>query len=89
MNMTQNNPDLVLREEYARDRTLMALDRTLLSYIRTSLTAIVVGISFFKLFDNQAMQVGGVLLIIVAVLLTAFGIARTIKSHKKISEYTS
>jgi putative membrane protein len=86
--MTQQNSDLLLREEYARDRTLMALDRTLLSYIRTSLTAIVVGVSFFKFFESPAMQMGGVALIIVAIFLTAFGIIRTIQSHKKISEYT-
>jgi len=80
--------DLQLREAYAKERTILALDRTLLSYIRTSLTATVVGLSFFKFFDSPAMQAGGVNLIIVAIFLTVFGIDRTIKSHKKISEYT-
>lgn len=76
-----------LREEYARERTLLALDRTLLSYIRTSLTAIVVGISFFKLFDTYPMQVTGVFLIIVAIIITVIGVIRSLQIHKKIREY--
>lgn len=87
--MDLNKTDLLLREEYAKERTLLSLDRTLLSYIRTSLTAIVVGISFFKLFDNSAFQIAGIILVIVGILLTVFGIIRTIQIHRKISEYTS
>jgi putative membrane protein len=83
------NEPVRLREEYARERTLLSLDRTLLSYIRTSLTTVVVGISFFKLFDSPALQMVGILLIFVAIILTVIGIVRSVQIHKKISEYTS
>jgi putative membrane protein len=85
--MEIDKQDLLLREEYAKERTLLSLDRTLLSYIRTSLTATVVGITFYKLFDDSVFQLAGTILIIVAILLTVFGIIRTIQINKKISEY--
>lgn len=83
------NESLEVRELLAKERTFLSLDRTLLSYIRTSMTTIVVGISFFKLFDIPAMQIGGILLIIVALILTVVGIVRSVQLYKKISEYTS
>lgn len=79
---------LMLREKYAKERTLLALDRTLLSYVRTSLTATVVGVTFMKFFDNTAFQTIGFVLIIVAVFLTAFGTIRAVQINKKIHEYT-
>lgn len=86
--MDINKVDLLLREEYAKERTYLSLDRTLLSYIRTSLTATVVGITFLKLFDSVSFQIAGVILIIVAIFLTVFGVVRTVQTHKKISDYT-
>lgn len=87
--MNQIQPPTDVRYQYAHERTLLSLDRTLLSYIRTSLTAIVVGVSFLKFFDSGAFQIGGVALIIVAFLLTVFGVIRTVQIHKQIEEYTS
>jgi len=83
------NQPLMLREEYARERTLLSLDRTLLSYMRTSMTTIVVGATFFKFFDGVVMQSLGMIIIIVAIILTVIGIVRSIQIHKKISEYTT
>ena len=81
--------DLELREILAKERTHLSLDRTLLSYIRTSMTTVVVGISFFKFFDNVVMQMAGVILIIVAIILTVIGIVRSVQIHKKIGKYAT
>jgi len=80
------NPQTRLREEYAKERTLLAINRTLLSYIRTSMTIVVVGITLIKFFDNPALQKGGVALIIVAIMLTAVGIVRSAQTSKQIDE---
>jgi len=82
------NPQTRLREQYAKERTLLAIDRTILSYIRTSMTIVVVGVTFIKFFDNVRMQQTGVGLIIVAIILTGVGIVRSAQIRKKIYEYT-
>ena len=82
------NPQTRLREQYAKERTHLAIDRTLLSYVRTSMTVVVVGITFLKFFNDPAMQRAGIGLLIVAIILTAFGIARTAQINKKIHTYT-
>jgi putative membrane protein len=87
--MSENSSDLQLREAYAKERTILALDRTVLSYVRTAMTSIVVGVSFFKFFSDWRMQAMGALMIIVAIILTAFSIVRTVQVRKQIDSYTS
>lgn len=77
-----------LREHYAKERTLLALDRTLLSYIRTSMAGVIVGVSFIKFFESSFMWILGVIVIIVSLLLTVFGIVRSIQKHNSINKYS-
>ena len=67
-----------LRDLLAVDRTNLSIDRTLLAYLRTSLTVVVVGISFIKLFNISALNIIGWLLIIMAPILFVFGVVRCI-----------
>jgi len=44
-----------LRDELARDRTVLASERTLLAYVRTSLMLFASGITLLKLFHDDAI----------------------------------
>jgi putative membrane protein len=65
-----------LRDLLAVERTDLAIDRTLLAYLRTSLTVVVVGVSFIKLFYTPILGIIGWLLIIIASVLFIFGVVR-------------
>lgn len=82
------HPHTKLREQYAKERTILSIDRTILSYARTSLTMTVVGITFIKFFDSPILQVVGLVFIVLAVILMAFGAQRGVKSHQKIQKYS-
>lgn len=44
--------DLILRDELAIDRTLLANEATLLAYVRSALTLIIAGVTFIHFFDQ-------------------------------------
>jgi len=71
--------ELILRDELALDRTLMASERTMLSYLRTSLGLLVVGGTVVKLNlmgSPIADTVVGVISFALALFLTYIGITR-------------
>lgn len=71
--------ELILRDQLAADRTILANERTFLAYVRTSLTALVVGISLFKFFDNIMTDIIGSISIVVGIILAAIGAIRYIE----------
>ena len=44
------NKDLILRDELAIDRTLLANENTLLAYLRSALTLMIAGVTFIHFF---------------------------------------
>jgi putative membrane protein len=44
--------DLILRDELAIDRTLLANEATLLAYVRSALTLIIAGVTFLHFFER-------------------------------------
>jgi putative membrane protein len=79
-----NSVDLSIREHLAKERTLLAADRTLLAYIRTAMTVSLVGISFFKLFNNKTVQLAGVSIMILACFFLLKGVYDVLKQRNKV-----
>ena len=67
-------PSPIIRDELARDRTMLANERTMLSYIRTGIMLGISGVTVIKLFtDSPWAQIAGWVLIVTAVVNIAFG----------------
>ncbi|MCX6732288.1 MAG: DUF202 domain-containing protein [Candidatus Roizmanbacteria bacterium] len=81
------HPHTKLREQYAKERTMLSIDRTILSYIRTSLTTFAMGITFIKFFDDNLLVIGGFILVAFSIILLLFGIRRGLQAHKHIKKY--
>jgi inner membrane protein YidH len=68
--------DLILRDELAVDRTVLANERTLLSYIRTGLAFGVTGAGTIKLFGSLISALLGWCMVVCAFFVVALGIRR-------------
>jgi putative membrane protein len=78
------NKDLVLREHLALERTRLANERTLLSYIRTGLYFAVAGSTLGHVVNSNFWKIIGTPLIIVGVIIIAWGIARFLNVKKSM-----
>jgi len=78
------NKDLVLREYLAIERTKLANERTLLTYIRTGLYFLVAGSTIGHLINTAFWNTMGSPIVIVGVLITAFGVVRFIRMGREI-----
>ncbi len=65
--------DLILRDELAIDRTLLANEATLLAYVRSALTLLITGVTFIHLFDQGSLFWLGVICIPLGLGTAAFG----------------
>jgi len=79
---------LILRDQLAIDRTILANERTFLAYVRTSMAAAAVGVSLFKFFDSFWADVAGILFVVSAPIFMGIGIHRTrqIKRNIRITQ---
>jgi putative membrane protein len=80
------NKDLILRENLAVQRTILANQATFLSFLRTSMYFLVAGLSInniFKLEDGALIY--QILFYSVSVLILAFGIFNFYKQNRKIN----
>ncbi len=68
--------ELILRDYLAADRTVLANERTLMSYIRTSVALAAGGGSLIHFFNSLVTTIGGVVLIILAVVTIGWGLQR-------------
>ncbi len=76
--------ELVLRDELAIDRTVLANERTFLSYLRTSLSFAVVGGTILKFSDSPDLRVVGVIFLFLAGGSLGFGIWRSLTMRRRI-----
>ena len=75
--------ELILRDQLAIDRTILANERTFLAYCRTSLALVVTGAGFIKFFDTKTDYAIGWSLIGFSVLVLIIGMIRAIRvSHR-------
>jgi putative membrane protein len=81
---TRMNKDLVLREHLAIERTRLANETTMLAYIRTGLYFIVAGSTLGQVIDTVFWQMAGVPLMVIGVVIIAFGVVRFRRVAKSI-----
>jgi putative membrane protein len=77
-----------LRDDLATDRTLLANERTMLAYVRTAIMIAASGGTMLKVFPGQIQAMaGGSLLLVLSVVVAAWGTCRYRAMKKKISAF--
>jgi len=76
--------ELILRDQLAIDRTILANERTFFSYARTSLALILTGAGFIKFFETFTWWFLGSFLIGLGLTVIMIGIWRTTIMSRKI-----
>lgn len=65
--------DLILRDELAIDRTLLANENTLLAYLRSALTLVIAGVTFIHFFAASWLLWLGVAFVPLGIGVGLFG----------------
>lgn len=76
--------NLILRDELAIDRTLLANERTLLSYLRFAVTLLIAGVSIIHFSNEEWFRVLGIACIPTGVITGIVGVARYRRMHQSI-----
>jgi len=94
--MSSKNPyerfrgnDLILRDELAIDRTILANERTVLAYLRGAISLILVGITFVHFFETGLLGYVGLACVPFGVGVGIFGYVRYRKMNKAIRNVRS
>ena len=89
--MSNENPydrfdgkDLILRDELAIDRTILANERTLLAYLRGSIALVLVGITFIQFGSHPALLYIGLVCVPIGVAVGVFGYVRYRRMNRAI-----
>ena len=81
------NKDLILRENLALQRTILANQSTFLSFLRTSMYFLVAGLSINNLFKMEdGALVYQIMFYSVSVVILAYGIFNYLRQNRKINE---
>jgi len=76
-----------LRDELARDRTLLANERTFLAYLRTAIMLMASGVTVLKVFDGEGEVIAlGVATTVVGIVVAVLGYARFQKMRAHIAQ---
>ncbi len=76
--------ELILRDELAIDRTLLANERTVLSYLRGSVALIIAGLTFVHFIEFGMLRYIGISLIPMGLAIGAFGVNRYRRMDQRI-----
>ncbi|RPI78969.1 MAG: DUF202 domain-containing protein [Desulfobacteraceae bacterium] len=76
--------ELILRDELAIDRTILANERTVLAYFRSALTLIIVGVTFLHFFEKGVLHYIGIVFVPFGLVVGVFGFIRYRKMDKAI-----
>jgi len=76
--------ELILRDELAVDRTLLANERTLMAYLRSALTLFIAGVTFIHFFEYGALFYLGGAFLPLSVATALLGILRHRRMNKAI-----
>jgi putative membrane protein len=81
------NRDLILRENLALQRTVLANQSTFLSFLRTSMYFLVAGLSINNIFQlEEGALIYQILFYTISVSILGFGIFNYHKQKRKINE---
>lgn len=78
--------EMILRDQLALDRTILANKRTLLSYVRTSIGLLAGGIGMIKLVSDGVVNVLGIIFIVIAFPVLIIGLVEYIKMQRILLE---
>jgi putative membrane protein len=78
--------ELILRDELAIDRTLLANERTLMAYVRLAITLVIAGISIIHFAMENWFETIGFLCVPVGIAAGLFGWSRYQKMDRQIRE---
>ena len=79
-----------LKDELAKERTVMANERTLLAYIRTAIMLLASAITLIKLLRVEPeLRILGWLLIPLSIAVAVTGYARYRKVHRELKKVNS
>jgi len=76
--------ELILRDELAIDRTLLANERTVLSYLRGAVSLIIAGVTFVHFIDVGLLRYIGMSLIPIGLLTGVIGVGRYRRMNQQI-----
>jgi putative membrane protein len=76
--------ELLLRDELAIDRTILANERTVLSYLRGSVALIIAGATFAHFIEFGTLRYIGMSLVPVGVVTGIFGVTRYRRMDQRI-----
>lgn len=80
------NKDLILRENLALQRTILANQTTFLSFLRTSMYFLVAGLSIKNLLEVEGALIYQVLFYFISASILILGIVNYLRQNKKINE---
>lgn len=76
--------ELILRDELAIDRTILANERTVIAYLRGALTMVIVGVTFLHFDQRGALFYMGLMIIPMGVACGILGVKRYRKMDHSI-----
>ncbi len=78
--------ELILRDELAIDRTLLANERTLMAYVRLAITMVIAGVSIIHFAMEKWFETIGFLCVPVGIAAGLFGWRRYQRMERQIRE---
>jgi len=78
--------ELILRDELAIDRTLLANERTLMAYVRLAITMVIAGVSIIHFAMEKWFETIGFLCVPIGIVAGLFGWSRYQKMEQQIRE---
>jgi putative membrane protein len=76
--------ELILRDELAIDRTILANERTVLSYLRGAVALVIGGVTFVHFIEFGMLRYIGMALIPIGVITGLFGVSRYRRMDQRI-----
>ncbi len=80
------NKDLILRENLALQRTILANQTTFLSFLRTSMYFLVAGLSIKNLLEVEGGLIYQILFYFISATILTLGTFNYLKQNKKINQ---
>jgi putative membrane protein len=78
------NSDSPLRDELARERTLLANERTFLAYVRTALGFVILGSSLIIFFDQPFPRLLAGLSFVLGAVVFGLGLVRFVRLRRRV-----
>jgi putative membrane protein len=76
--------ELILRDELAIDRTILANERTLMSYLRGAVALVIAGVTFLHFFDAGTLHYIGLVCVPLGLATGILGFTRYRKMNRRI-----